>query len=155
MSQLRPVSKIEKLFPNYGYNCCCLLLPDAGPLIGMLMLGNLFRESEWLDRLSDTAQNALMNIVTIALGTTVGATANAETFLSAQTLGIIVNGSYRLLCVGTGGVIMGNIFYKLSGGKLNPLIGSAGFLQFQWQLVLHKLSVKRNRKLPINACYGT
>ncbi len=127
MSQLRPVSKTEKIiFPIMVTIVVVLLLPDAGPLIGMLMLGNLFRESGVADRLSDTAQNALMNIVTIALGTTVGATANAETFLSAQTLGIIVMG-LTAFCVGTaGGTLMGNLFYKLSGGKINPLIGSAG-----------------------------
>jgi sodium ion-translocating decarboxylase beta subunit len=127
MKQLRPVSKLEKIiFPIMVTIVVILLLPDAGPLIGMLMLGNLFRECGVADRLSDTAQNALMNIVTIALGTTVGATASAEAFLNAQTLGIIVMGLAAFAFGTFGGVLMGNIFYKFSGGKVNPLIGSAG-----------------------------
>lgn len=127
MTQLRPVSKVEKIiFPVLVTIIVVLLLPSAGPLIGMLMLGNLFRESGVADRLSDTAQNALMNIVTIALGTTVGATASAEAFLNMQTLGIIVMGLAAFALGTAAGTLMGNLFYKLSGGKVNPLIGSAG-----------------------------
>ena len=103
-----------------------MLLPDAAPLVGMLMLGNLLKESGVCERLSKTAQNELMNIVTIFLGTTVGATANGKTFLQMQTLFIIVLGLVAF-CVGSAcGVLFGKIMYKLTGGKVNPLIGSAG-----------------------------
>ncbi|MDH7524016.1 MAG: sodium ion-translocating decarboxylase subunit beta, partial [Peptococcaceae bacterium] len=103
-----------------------LLLPEAAPLIGMLMLGNLFREAGVVQRLNDTAQNALINIVTIFLATTVGATASAENFLNFQTISIICLG-LAAFCIGTaGGVILGDLMYFLSGGKVNPLIGSAG-----------------------------
>ena len=105
---------------------CVLLLPDAGALIGMLMLGNLMRESGVADRLVDTAQNALMNIVTIFLGTTVGATATAENFLSPSTIKIVVMGLVAFSIGTAGGVILGKIMYIFSGGKVNPLIGSAG-----------------------------
>jgi sodium ion-translocating decarboxylase beta subunit len=103
-----------------------LLLPAAAPLVGMLMLGNLFRECLVVDRLSKTAQNELINIVTIFLGVTVGATANGETFLKLQTLGIIALGLIAFGCGTAGGVLLGKLMYKLSGGKVNPLIGSAG-----------------------------
>lgn len=127
MEQLRPVSKKEKIiFPIVVTIVVTLLLPDAAPLIGMLMLGNLFRESGVVARLNDTAQNALINIVTIFLGTTVGATASAEAFLNFQTISIIILGLLAF-CVGTaGGVLLGDLMYVLSGGKVNPLIGSAG-----------------------------
>lgn len=127
MTQLRIVSKTEKiLFPIFVTILCVLLLPSAAPLIGMLMLGNLFRESGVVDRLSKTAQNELMNIVTIVLGVTVGATANAHTFLQPKTLLIICLGLVAF-CVGTaGGVLLGKLMYVLTGGKVNPLIGSAG-----------------------------
>ena len=127
MQQLRPVSKTEKiLFPIFVTAICVLLLPSAAPLIGMLMLGNLFRESGVVERLSKTAQNELMNIVTIMLGVTVGATANAQTFLQSKTILIIVLGLIAF-CVGTaGGVLLGKLMYVLTGGKVNPLIGSAG-----------------------------
>ena len=127
MTQLRSVSKTEKiLFPIFVTIICVLLLPSAAPLIGMLMLGNLFRESGVVERLSKTAQNELMNIITILLGVTVGATANAYTFLQAKTLLIIVLGLLAF-CVGTsGGVLLGKLMYVFSGGKVNPLIGSAG-----------------------------
>ena len=127
MTQLREVSKTEKiLFPIFVTVICVLLLPSAAPLIGMLMLGNLFRESGVVERLSKTAQNELMNIITIMLGVTVGATANAHTFLQAKTLLIIVLGLLAF-CVGTaGGVLFGKLMYVFSGGKVNPLIGSAG-----------------------------
>ncbi len=127
MKQLRPVSRTEKLlFPILVTAVCVLLLPSAAPLIGMLMLGNLFRESGVVERISKTAQNELMNIVTIFLGITVGATANAATFLQVKTLLIIALGLIAF-CVGTaGGVLFGKIMYAVTGGKVNPLIGSAG-----------------------------
>ena len=127
MEQLRPVSKTERIiFPIAVTLVCSLMLPDATPLIGMLMLGNLFRESGVVARLNDTSQNALINIVTIFLGTTVGATASAENFLTFQTISIVVLG-LAAFAVGTaGGVLFGVIMYFVSGGKVNPLIGSAG-----------------------------
>ncbi|MDD2502998.1 MAG: sodium ion-translocating decarboxylase subunit beta [Clostridia bacterium] len=127
MEQLREVSKLEKIcFPIIVTIFCVLLLPSVAPLIGMLMLGNLFKESGVVDRLSDTAQNALMNIVTIFLGVTVGATANAENFLQPQTLAIIALGLLAFMFSTVGGLLIGKLMYKLSGGKINPLIGSAG-----------------------------
>ena len=127
MEQLRPVSKTEKiLFPIFVTLICVLLLPSAAPLIGMLMLGNLFRESGVVERLSKTAQNELMNIITIFLGVTVGATANANTFLSLRTVIIIIMG-LAAFSVGTaGGVLLGKLMYVITRGKVNPLIGSAG-----------------------------
>lgn len=127
MEQLRPVSKLEKIiFPIIVTILVSLLLPDAAPLIGMLMMGNLMRESGVVSRISNTAQNELMNIITIFLGTTVGATATGKVFLSNQTLGIVLLGLIAF-CVGTaGGVLFGKLMCKLSGGKVNPLIGSAG-----------------------------
>ena len=127
MEQLRPVSKREKIiFPIAVTIIVSLLLPSAAPLVGCLMLGNLFRESGVVDRLNKTAQNELMNIVTIFLGTTVGATATASTFLSSKTLGIIVVGVLAFGCGTAGGVLLAKLMNKLSGGKINPLIGSAG-----------------------------
>ena len=127
MEQLRPVSKLEKImFPIIVTVLVSLLLPDAAPLVGMLMLGNLMRESGVVSRLSNTAQNELMNIITIFLGVTVGATATGTVFLSPGTLKIIVLGLFAF-CVGTaGGVLLGKLMCKLSGGKINPLIGAAG-----------------------------
>jgi oxaloacetate decarboxylase beta subunit len=127
MEQLREVSKAERIiFPIVVTIFISLLLPAAAPLVGMLMLGNLFRECLVVDRLSKTAQNELINIVTIFLGVTVGATANGETFLKLQTLGIIALGLIAFGCGTAGGVLLGKLMYKLSGGKVNPLIGSAG-----------------------------
>lgn len=127
MEQLRPVSKREKIiFPIVVTVIVSLLLPDATPLIGMLMFGNLFRECGVVGRLSDTAQNALMNIVTIFLGTTVGATASAEAFLNPSTIKIILLGLIAFSFGTAGGVLLGDLMYLLSGGKINPLIGSAG-----------------------------
>lgn len=127
MEQLRPVSKKEKIiFPIFVTVLVSLILPSAAPLVGMLMLGNLFRESGVTERLSKTAQNELMNIVTIFLGVTVGATANAETFLRPQTLMIIGLGLLAFSFGTATGVVFGKIMYKLTGGKVNPLIGSAG-----------------------------
>ena len=127
MEQLRPVSKLEKiLFPIIVTILISLLLPDAAPLVGMLMLGNLMRESGVVSRISNTAQNELMNIITIFLGVTVGATATGEVFLTPQTIGIIVLGLIAFGFGTAGGVLFGKLMCKLSGGKINPLIGSAG-----------------------------
>ncbi|MEG1776916.1 MAG: sodium ion-translocating decarboxylase subunit beta [Clostridia bacterium] len=127
MEQLRPVSKREKIiFPIAVTILVSLLLPSAAPLVGMLMLGNLFRESCVVDRINKTAQNELMNIVTIFLGVTVGATANTETFLQWKTLAIIVVGVLAFGFGTAGGVLLAKLMNKLSGGKINPLIGSAG-----------------------------
>lgn len=127
MEQLRVVSKTEKLvFPILVTLVVSFLVPDTAPLIGMLMLGNLFKESGVTDRLNKTAQNELMNIVTIFLGVTVGATANASSFLTTETLGIIVLGLCAFAFGTAGGVLLGDLMYVLSGGKINPLIGSAG-----------------------------
>ena len=127
MSQTRAVTKLEKIcFPIFVTIFCVLLLPSVAPLIGMLMLGNLFRESGVVDRLSSTVQNELINIVTIFLGVTVGATAKAETFLSVQTISIIALGLTAFMFSTVGGLLIGKLMYKLSGGKINPLIGSAG-----------------------------
>ena len=127
MTELRTVSKTEKiLFPIMVTVICVLLLPSAAPLIGMLMLGNLMRESGVVDRISKTAQNELMNIVTICLGVTVGATANADSFLRPTTLLIICLGLIAFSFGTAGGVLLGKLMYWTSGGKVNPLIGSAG-----------------------------
>ena len=127
MGATRTVTKLEKVvFPILVTVIVCLLVPDAAPLVGFLMLGNLFNVSGVTERLSKTAQNELCNILTICLGVSVGATANAENFLKPQTLYIIVLG-LAAFCVSTcGGLLMGKIMCKLSGGKINPLIGSAG-----------------------------
>ncbi len=127
MGQLRPVSKLEKIiFPIIVVIICAIALPSAAPLVGMLMLGNLFKESGVVERISKTAQNELMNIITIFLGTTVGATATGTVFLTPKTLGIIALGLIAF-CMGTAcGVLFGKLMYKFSGGKINPLIGSAG-----------------------------
>ena len=127
MDQLREVSKLEKVcFPIVVTIFCVLLLPAVAPLIGMLMLGNLFRESGVVERLSDTAQNALINIVTIFLGVTVGATAAGEKFLQLQTIEIILLGLLSFMFSTVGGLLIGKLMYWISGGKVNPLIGSAG-----------------------------
>ncbi len=127
MEQLREVSKKEKmLFPIIVTIVVGLIVPDAIPLVGMLMLGNLIKESGVADRLSKTAQNELMNIVTIFLGVTVGATATASTLISAETLKIIVLGVCAFSLSTAGGTLLGKVMYYLTGGKVNPLIGSAG-----------------------------
>ena len=127
MEQLRPVTKREKIvFPIAVTIIVSLLLPSAAPLVGMLMLGNLFRECGVVDRINKTAQNELMNITTIFLGVTVGATATAQTFLKLQTLEIIIVGVCAFGCGTAGGVLLAKLMNKLSGGKINPLIGSAG-----------------------------
>jgi carboxybiotin decarboxylase len=127
MEQLRTVGKAEKIiFPIVVTILSVLLLPSVAPLIGMLMLGNLFRESGVVERLSQTAQNELINIVTIFLGVTVGATANAARFLQLQTLEIIGLGLFAFIFSTVGGTLFGKILYYVTRGKINPLIGSAG-----------------------------
>ena len=127
MTMPRQVSKLERiLFPIIVTVFVVLLLPSTAPLIGMLMLGNLFRESGVVERLNDTAQNALMNIVTIFLGLTVGATAKADTFLAVETLQVIALGLVAFAFGTVGGVLLGKLMYVLTKGKVNPLIGSAG-----------------------------
>lgn len=127
MSQLRQVSKLERIcFPIAVTILCVLLLPSVAPLIGMLMLGNLFQESGVVERLSSTVQNALINIVTIFLGLTVGATAVAENFLRPETLKIIGLGLLAFIFSTIGGLLLGKLMCWLTKGKINPLIGSAG-----------------------------
>lgn len=127
MEQLRPVSKLEKiLFPIIITAVVCLILPTTAPLVGMLMLGNLFRESGVVKQLTETASNALMYIVVIILGTSVGATTSAEAFLNLDTLKIVFLGLIAFAFGTAGGVWFGKLMCKLSGGKINPLIGSAG-----------------------------
>ena len=127
MEQLRPVSKMEKiLFPIIVTIATLLVLPSVAPLIGSLMLGNLFRECGLVDRLSDTAQNGMMNTVVIFLSVSVGATTVYYNFLSWETIKIIVLGLIAFSFSTVGGILLGKLMYKLSGGKINPLIGSAG-----------------------------
>jgi oxaloacetate decarboxylase beta subunit len=127
MEQLRPVSKLEKiLFPIIITIVVCMLLPTTAPLVGMLMLGNLFRESGVVKQLTETASNALMYIVVILLGTSVGATTSAEAFLNMNTIKIVVLGLIAFACGTAAGVLFGKLMCKMSGGKINPLIGSAG-----------------------------
>ena len=127
MEQLRPVSKLEKiLFPIVVTVAVCLILPSTAPLVGMLMLGNLFRECGVVKQLMETASNAMMYIVVILLGTSVGATTSAEAFLNVTTLKIVALGLVAFIFGTAGGVILGKILCKLTGGKINPLIGSAG-----------------------------
>ncbi len=131
MEQLRPVSKLEKiLFPIIVSLLVIFILPPAAPLVGMLMLGNLFRESGVVGRLNETAQNALINIVTIFLGLTVGATASADKLsqpgFGAQALSIILLGLVAFSVGTASGVLFGKLMNWATGGKINPLIGSAG-----------------------------
>ena len=127
MTQLRKVSKKEKIiFPVVVLVLTALILPSVIPLLGMFMLGNLFKECGVTERLSDTAQNALTNIVTIMLGTCVGATANGQTFLQAKTLLIVCLGLIAFIFSTAGGVLLGKLLYVLTKGKVNPLIGAAG-----------------------------
>ena len=127
MTNLRTVSKTEKIiFPIVVTGIICLLIPDAAPLVGFLMAGNLLNVSGVADRLSKTAQNELINIVTIFLGISVGATANAENFLKLDTIFIICLGLLAFIISTCGGLLVGKIMCKLTKGKINPLIGAAG-----------------------------
>ena len=127
MDQLRPVSKLEKiLFPIVITIVVCLILPTTAPLVGMLMLGNLFRECGVVKQLTETASNALMYIVVILLGTSVGASTSAEAFLNADTLKIVVLGLVAFAIGTFGGCMLGKLLCKVTHGKINPLIGSAG-----------------------------
>ena len=127
MGNLRPVSKLEKiLFPIMVTVIVSLLLPDAGALVGMLMFGNLLKESGRTERIAKAAQNELMNIITIMLGVSVGATTSAQTFLTGKTLGIILLGLIAFAVGTASGVLFGKLMYIFTKGKVNPLIGSAG-----------------------------
>jgi oxaloacetate decarboxylase beta subunit len=127
MTTSKKVTKVEKIiFPITITMLCCLLLPSAAPLISMLMLGNLMKECMCVDRLSETAQNALINIVTIFLGLSVGSKLSADKFLNFETLGILVLGLIAFSIGTAGGVMLGKLMSKLSGGKINPMIGAAG-----------------------------
>ena len=127
MRQMRPVSRLERvIFPLAVLGLCILLLPQATPLVGMLMLGNLLRESGVVERLSKTAQNELVNIVTVLLGLAVGARLQAETFLRPETLGILLLGLFAFAIGTAAGVLMGKLMCVLTRGKVNPLIGAAG-----------------------------
>ena len=127
MEQLRPVSKLERiLFPIIVTIVVCLILPSTAPLVGMLMLGNLFKESGVVGQLAETASNALMYIVVILLGTSVGATTSAEAFLNSDTLKIVALGLIAFAVGTAAGVLFGKLMCKMTGGKVNPLIGSAG-----------------------------
>ena len=127
MTNLRSVSKVEKVvFPIVVTAIVCFIVPDAAPLVGFLMLGNLFNVSGVTDRLSKTGQNELINIITICLGVSVGATANAQAFLSFDTIKIIVLGLTAFILSTCGGLLTGKLMCKLTGGKINPLIGAAG-----------------------------
>jgi len=127
MEQLRPVSKMEKIiFPIVVTIVVVLLLPDVAPLVGMLMLGNLFRESGVVRQLTEVSSNALMYIIVIMLGTSVGATTSAETFLNINTIKIVILGLIAFVFGTAGGIIFGKIMCKVTKGKINPLIGSAG-----------------------------
>jgi carboxybiotin decarboxylase len=127
MEQLRPVSKLERmLFPFTVLGLCILLLPSATPLIGMLTLGNFLRECGVVERYSRAAQNEVINVVTLLLGLAVGSKLSADKFLSVETLGILVLGAIAF-CIGTAtGILMGKLMHRVTGGKVNPLIGAAG-----------------------------
>lgn len=127
MSQLRPVSKLEKImFPLTVLLLCILFLPSAAPLIGMLTFGNLLRESGVVDRLSKAAQNEIINAVTIILGLSVGSKLMADKFLTVETLGVLALGAFAFAVGTAAGIIMGKIMYRMTNGKVNPLIGAAG-----------------------------
>ncbi len=146
MNTLKPVSKRTKiLFPIATTILVCFVLPSAAPLIGMLMLGNLFKECGVTDRLSDTAQNSLINIVTIFLGITVGATATAETFLNIKTIGIFVLGLAAFSFSTAGGVLLAKVMRVFSKTPLNPMIGAAGVSAVPMSArVVHKMGQKEN-----------
>lgn len=146
MSQLRPVSKAEKiLFPFSVLILCILFLPSAAPLIGMLMFGNLLRESGVVERLSNAAQNEIINIVTIFLGLSVGSKLSAEKFLSVETLGILALGALAFGIGTAAGLLMGKAMSRITGGKINPLIGAAGVSAVPMAArVVNKVGLKAN-----------
>ena len=146
MSQLRPVSKAEKiLFPFSVLILCILFLPSAAPLIGMLMFGNLLRESGVVERLSNAAQNEIINIVTIFLGLSVGSRLSDEKFLSVETLGILALGALAFGIGTAAGILMGKAMHRISGGKINPLIGAAGVSAVPMAArVVNKVGLKAN-----------
>ena len=146
MEQLRPVSQKEKiLFPIIVTVVGALLLPSAAPLLGSLMFGNLLRVSGVADRLAKTAENELINIITIFLGLSVGAKTSADQFLTAQTLGILLLGLAAFVCGTIGGLLFGRLMCKLSGGKINPLIGAAGVSAVPMAArVVHKVGAEEN-----------
>ena len=157
MQQLRPVSKRELvIFPIAVTVIVSLLLPSAAPLIGMLMFGNLLRVSGVTERLSKTAQNELMNIVTIFLGITVGATTKGSTFLTADTLFILLLGVIAFMGGTAGGVLLGKLMCKLTGGKINPLIGSAGVsaVPMAAARLPEGSAARESRQLPADARHG-
>ncbi|MFR2718129.1 MAG: sodium ion-translocating decarboxylase subunit beta [Ruminococcus sp.] len=154
MEQLRPVSKLEKiLFPIVITIVVCMILPTTAPLVGMLMLGNLFRESGVVKQLTETASNAMMYIVVILLGTSVGASTSAEAFLNLDTLKIVALGLVAF-AVGTAGGVCSESDVQMSGGKINPLIGSAGVSAVPMAPCISKWERSRSNKLPSDACMG-
>ena len=155
MEQLRPVSKLEKiLFPIIVTIVVCVILPTTAPLVGMLMLGNLFRESGVVRQLTETASNALMYIVVILLGTSVGATTSAEAFLNFDTLKIVVLGLIAFAFGTAAGVVFGKIMCAVTHGKVNPLIGSAGG-SYGCACISEGRCRGRSNELPSDACNGT
>lgn len=157
MEMTRQVSKTEKIiFPIVVALVVILLLPSTAPLIGCLMLGNLWRECGVTERLSDTVQNALMNIVTVFLGISVGATTVASSFLTLNTLKIVVLGLLAFCFSTVGGLLGGKVMYIVSGGKVNPLIGSAGVSAVPMAArVSQKVGQKANRPTSADARHGS
>ena len=157
MEQLRPVSKLERiLFPIIVTIVVVLILPSTAPLIGMLMLGNLFRESGVVKQLTETASNALMYIVVILLGTSVGASTSAEAFLKMDTLKIVALGMIAFAFGTAGGVLLGKLLCKVTKGRINPLIGSAGVSAVPMAARVSEGWCRgRSEQLPFDACNGT
>ena len=158
MEQLRPVSKLEKiLFPIIVTIIVVMILPTTAPLVGMLMLGNLFRESGVVKQLQETASNALMYIVVILLGTSVGATTSAEAFLNISTIKIVILGLVAFAVGTAAGVLFGKLMCLATHGKVNPLIGSAGVSAVPMAArVSQKVGAEADpTRLLIDACYGT
>ena len=158
MENLRPVSKLEKiLFPIVVTIIVCLLLPTTAPLVGMLMLGNLFRESGVVRQLTETASNALMYIVVILLGTSVGASTSAEAFLNMTTIKIFILGLVAFAVGTAAGVLFGKLLCFLTKGKINPLIGSAGVSAVPpvSTCITEGRCRRRSYQLPVDACNGT
>ncbi len=157
MEQLRPVSQLEKiLFPLVILLVTALFLPAAMPLIGMLTFGNLLRECGVVERLNKTAQNELINLVTIFLGLAVGSKLQADTFLNVQTLGILALGAFAFSVGTASGVIMGKIMYRMTGGKVNPLIGAAGVsaVPMAARVVNQVGLASKPQQLPVDARHG-